>query len=254
MQQIRSLSIFLTMACLFVFQHGAFAQRANRSRGGDVYVKPYYRKDGTFVDGHMRSSPDRDFFNNWSTKGNVNPYTGKEGSKYYPDGTPAAPDSQGKYVSKSTDSKPKHSWNSRPISERLSMIRIGSFNPVGPMAPSVNNAIDFGFGTGFLERNAASLVSLDCDFVKLNVGGFESTLASAMVTYRWFERSYRAHGPYVGVSGGLAYTWFGADRFHMAGKLRAGLMFDDGFFLEGSIAKSGSNLFQGHALSVGYRF
>ena len=47
----------------------------------DVYVKGYYRKDGTYVPGHYRSSPDGNPWNNWSTKGNVNPYTGKKGYK-----------------------------------------------------------------------------------------------------------------------------------------------------------------------------
>jgi len=43
----------------------------------DVWVKPYSRKDGTYVQGHYRSSPDSDPTNNWSFPGNVNPYTGK---------------------------------------------------------------------------------------------------------------------------------------------------------------------------------
>ena len=43
----------------------------------DVWVNPYYRKDGTHVQGHYRSSPDSDPTNNWSFPGNVNPYTGK---------------------------------------------------------------------------------------------------------------------------------------------------------------------------------
>ena len=43
----------------------------------DVWVKPYSRKDGTSVQGHWRSSPDSNPYNNWSFPGNVNPYTGK---------------------------------------------------------------------------------------------------------------------------------------------------------------------------------
>lgn len=49
-----------------------------------VSVKGYYRKDGTYVQPHMRSSPDGSFYNNWSTKGNINPYTGAEGTRNYP--------------------------------------------------------------------------------------------------------------------------------------------------------------------------
>lgn len=42
-----------------------------------VHVKGYYRKDGTYVQPHWRSSPDGNPYNNWSYPGNVNPYTGK---------------------------------------------------------------------------------------------------------------------------------------------------------------------------------
>lgn len=48
---------------------------------GDVSVKGYYRKDGTYVKPYHRSSPNKTDKDNWSTKGNVNPYTGKEGTK-----------------------------------------------------------------------------------------------------------------------------------------------------------------------------
>lgn len=50
----------------------------------DVSVKGYYKKDGTYVRPHIRSGPDGVFENNWSTKGNINPYTGEEGTKTSP--------------------------------------------------------------------------------------------------------------------------------------------------------------------------
>lgn len=46
-----------------------------------VYVKGYYRKNGTYIAPHYRSAPDKSLSNNWSTKGNLNPYTGKVGTK-----------------------------------------------------------------------------------------------------------------------------------------------------------------------------
>jgi hypothetical protein len=49
-----------------------------------VHVRGYYRKNGTYVQPHVRSNPDGNFSNNWSTKGNVNPYTGKEGTRVTP--------------------------------------------------------------------------------------------------------------------------------------------------------------------------
>lgn len=45
-----------------------------------VWVDPYVRKDGTYVGGHYRSNPDGNPYNNWSYPGNVNPYTGKQGT------------------------------------------------------------------------------------------------------------------------------------------------------------------------------
>ena len=47
----------------------------------DVYVNSYTKKNGSFVQGHYRSNPDGNFYNNWSTKGNVNPYTGSIGTR-----------------------------------------------------------------------------------------------------------------------------------------------------------------------------
>ena len=47
---------------------------------GDEYVQGYTRRDGTYVAPHHRTTPDGNPFNNYSTKGNVNPYTGKEGT------------------------------------------------------------------------------------------------------------------------------------------------------------------------------
>jgi hypothetical protein len=46
----------------------------------DSYVRGYYRRDGTYVAPHYRSTPDGNRFNNWSTEGNVNPYTGRPGT------------------------------------------------------------------------------------------------------------------------------------------------------------------------------
>ena len=44
-----------------------------------VHVKGYYRKDGTYVKSHYRSGPNNTINDNYSTKGNINPYTGKKG-------------------------------------------------------------------------------------------------------------------------------------------------------------------------------
>jgi hypothetical protein len=47
--------------------------------GDPVYVNGYYRRDGTYVRPHYRTRPDGNFWNNWSSYGNINPYTGAVG-------------------------------------------------------------------------------------------------------------------------------------------------------------------------------
>lgn len=44
-------------------------------------VKGYTKKSGTYVAPHQRTSPNKTKTDNYSTKGNVNPYTGKAGTK-----------------------------------------------------------------------------------------------------------------------------------------------------------------------------
>jgi hypothetical protein len=44
-------------------------------------VKPYVRKDGTFVQGHQRSSSNNTAVDNYSSQGNSNPYTGRSGTQ-----------------------------------------------------------------------------------------------------------------------------------------------------------------------------
>lgn len=47
----------------------------------DTYVNGYTKKDGTYVQGHYRSSPNSTKNDNYSTYGNTNPYTGEAGTK-----------------------------------------------------------------------------------------------------------------------------------------------------------------------------
>lgn len=56
-----------------------------RSSYGTVRVRGYTKRDGTYVQPHLRSQKDSNFNNNWSTKGNYNPYTGKPGYKTQPE-------------------------------------------------------------------------------------------------------------------------------------------------------------------------
>lgn len=46
-----------------------------------VPVKGYIKKNGTYVAPAHRTAPNKTKADNYSSKGNVNPYTGKEGTK-----------------------------------------------------------------------------------------------------------------------------------------------------------------------------
>jgi hypothetical protein len=52
--------------------------------GANVHVRGYYRANGTYVAPHFQSAPDGNFYNNWSTRPNVNPYTDVEGTRETP--------------------------------------------------------------------------------------------------------------------------------------------------------------------------
>jgi hypothetical protein len=86
---VKVLSILL-FGILSVFANPSFAQRKSSS---DVYVKSYVKSNGTVVEGHMRSAPDKTAGNNFSTKGNVNPYTGAAGTVVVPGGVGTTVDS-----------------------------------------------------------------------------------------------------------------------------------------------------------------
>lgn len=48
-----------------------------------VRVSGYTKKNGTYVAPSYRSSPNKVKYDNYSSKGNYNPYTGKKGYKKY---------------------------------------------------------------------------------------------------------------------------------------------------------------------------
>lgn len=75
----------------------------SRSSESSRYVAPHVTKNGTYVQGHYRSHPNGTASDNWSARGNVNPYTGESGK--------AAPSPAGLYEP-STWSKPASSYGS----------------------------------------------------------------------------------------------------------------------------------------------
>ncbi len=62
---------FVILLCFLVASIGA----------KEVRVKGYTRKDGTYVAPHTRTAPNKTRSDNYSTQGNVNPYTGQRGAK-----------------------------------------------------------------------------------------------------------------------------------------------------------------------------
>jgi hypothetical protein len=64
---------------------GTHSYSSSRSYGytnpSDHYVHPYATKNGTYVHGHMQTNPNHTKSDNFSTRGNANPYTGKPGTK-----------------------------------------------------------------------------------------------------------------------------------------------------------------------------
>lgn len=80
--------------CLSVFAAALIAMPF--SADAQVSVEGYYRSNGTYVQPHMRSAPNNTTADNWSTKGNVNPYTGEKGTanptpRYLPPSLPYVP-------------------------------------------------------------------------------------------------------------------------------------------------------------------
>lgn len=64
--------MLLAVAVVLTFQAPAYA---------DTWVNGYCKSNGKCVKGYWRSDPNSTTSDNYSTKGNVNPYTGKKGTK-----------------------------------------------------------------------------------------------------------------------------------------------------------------------------
>lgn len=68
-----SMKSFLIVGSLLLLSTSSFAR--------DSYVRGYVRKDGTYVQGYHRTTPDNTVNNNYGTSGNLNPYTGESGRR-----------------------------------------------------------------------------------------------------------------------------------------------------------------------------
>ncbi len=61
--------------------HSGGYSGATHSSSGSHAISGYSRKDGTYVAPAHATNPNGTKHDNWTTKGNVNPHTGKEGTK-----------------------------------------------------------------------------------------------------------------------------------------------------------------------------
>jgi len=71
----------LALLSLLLLSTAAFARGHGSGHPGTVHVRGYTTKRGTYVAPHHRTGADGTRANNWSHAGNVNPYTGKQGTK-----------------------------------------------------------------------------------------------------------------------------------------------------------------------------
>lgn len=61
--------------------HGSRSSGYSSSGSGSHSISGYTRKNGTYVAPSHATNPNRTKTDNWSSKPNTNPYTGKQGTK-----------------------------------------------------------------------------------------------------------------------------------------------------------------------------
>jgi len=56
------------------------AYKVRSNYGAPVHTRGYIKQNGTYVAPHYQTAPNRTKTDNWSSKPNVNPYTGRAGT------------------------------------------------------------------------------------------------------------------------------------------------------------------------------
>jgi len=79
MKKIITLAALLS--CALAMLPAAVLAKGKGGSGGSHSVKGHVTKNGTYVAPSRATNPDGRKSNNYSHKGNVNPYTGKAGTK-----------------------------------------------------------------------------------------------------------------------------------------------------------------------------
>lgn len=73
--------IFVSFVLTDAFARGGGGRGGGHSSGGHTSVRPYTKHDGTYVQPHHRTVPNSTQRDNFSSKPNINPYTGKAGTR-----------------------------------------------------------------------------------------------------------------------------------------------------------------------------
>jgi hypothetical protein len=81
---MKNISIILVSLLVCAASMPAIAKKnlgLSSPSGGSHSVRGHVRKDGTYVQPHRSTNQNKTQRDNWSSKPNVNPYTGKPGEK-----------------------------------------------------------------------------------------------------------------------------------------------------------------------------
>jgi hypothetical protein len=70
-----------TLAVVVALAAGSVLAQTAPVNPNTVQVRGYTKQNGTYVAPHVQTAPNATKADNYSTKGNVNPYTGKKGTK-----------------------------------------------------------------------------------------------------------------------------------------------------------------------------
>ncbi len=72
---------FIVCVAIILSTSIAEAKKANGGSGGSHHVNGHFKKNGTYVQPHHATNPNHTQRDNYSSKPNVNPYNGKQGTK-----------------------------------------------------------------------------------------------------------------------------------------------------------------------------
>lgn len=81
MKRLALITGLVAALCLSVPVQAKKSSGLSSTGGGSHSVRGHVRKDGTYVQPHQATNQNGTQRDNWSSKPNVNPYTGKLGEK-----------------------------------------------------------------------------------------------------------------------------------------------------------------------------